>query len=350
MELSTTNRQAFDFSYVRMCIEVVMMIKKWQQILLVFILCIGFPSILASFLPKNEKLNVGQAIVQDSQNAVEETENEVNEMKIPVLINGKTKMMEMNKYIVCVVLQEMPASFDIEALKAQAVVARTYALKRNLSSKKHKNGAVCSDSGCCQGYISVSAYLKKGGKEAFVEKVEKAVNDTEYKVLTYNDKLIDATYFSCSGGKTEDAQAVWGNDVPYLQSVESPGEEHATHYVDTVTFTPQQFQNKLGVKLSGNPGTWLKDVSYTQGGGVDEMVLCGKTFTGTALRTKLGLRSTAFILTAVGNTITVTTKGFGHRVGMSQYGADAMAANGKTCAEILSHYYPGTSLADYPVE
>lgn len=327
-----------------------MVLKKWQQFLLVFLLGIGIPSVLASFLPRNPKVNIGQAITQDSQSAAQETKQETTEMIIPVLIDGKTKKMNINEYIVSVVLQEMPASFDKEALKAQAVVARTYALKRHSSGKKHKNGAVCTDSDCCQGYISVSAYLKKGGKETAVEKVKNAVNETGKNVLTYNDKLIDATYFSCSGGKTEDAKAVWGNDVPYLQSVESPGEEKAAHYVDTVTFTPQQFQNKLGIKLSGNPGTWLQDVSYTQGGGVDEMVLCGKTFSGTELRSKLGLRSTAFVLTAVGNTVTVTTKGFGHRVGMSQYGAEAMAVKGQTYADILSHYYPGTSLVDYPVE
>ncbi len=329
------------------------MLKKWQQLLVVFLLGIGVPSVMAMFLPQNHEMNNGQQIVQDYESAQEETQIETvttTKMIIPVLVDNKVKKMDMQEYLVCVLLREMPADFEPEAFKAQAVVARTYALKRYTAGRKHKDNAVCTDSNCCQGYIPVSTYLKSGGKETTVEKVRNAVNDTDLNVLTYDDKLIDATYFSCSGGKTEDAQAVWGSDVPYLQSVESPGEEDATHYTDTVKFTPQQFQNKLGVSLSGNPGGWLEEVTYTRGGGVDEIVLCGKTFKGTELRTKLGLRSTVFVLTAVGDTITITTKGFGHRVGMSQYGADAMAVKGCEYSDILAHYYPGTSLVNCSAE
>ena len=135
--------------------------------------------------------------------------------------------------------------------------------------------------------------------------------------------------------------AVWGSDVAYLQAVDSPGEEKATHYVDTVSFSLQEFADKLGVKLSGN---WLGKITYTDGGSVDTIMIGSHKFTGTQMRQKLGLRSTAFVIAPVGNSVTVTTKGFGHRVGMSQYGAEAMAVQGKTYKEILAHYYPGTTL------
>ena len=175
-------------------------------------------------------------------------------------------------------------------------------------------------------------------------KISDAVLQTAGKVLTYNGALIEATYYSCSGGRTEDAVAVWGQDIPYLQSVESPGEERASHYIDTVTYDRSELEQVLGQKLSGN---WLGTVTYTRGGGVETIEIGSKVYKGTEIRQLLGLRSTAFVMTAVADTVTVTTKGYGHRVGMSQYGADAMAVSGSTYDSILTHYYPGTELEDF---
>lgn len=258
--------------------------------------------------------------------------------------DGTVKEMDMDSYLVGVVLAEMPASFETEALKAQAVVARTYTRRAYVTGGKHGDGSICTQSGCCQAYITEEDYLQRGGTAESVEKIRSAVYATSGCVLTYEGALIEATYFSCSGGTTEDAAAVWGTDFPYLRSVESPGEENAAYYTDTETFTSREFQNALGLSLSGTPSQWLGKVTHTAGGGVETMVIGGETFQGTRLRTLLGLRSTAFTMTADGDTITVTTKGFGHRVGMSQYGADAMAVMGHTYEEILAHYYQGTEL------
>lgn len=264
--------------------------------------------------------------------------------EIPVRMNGTLEMQDLESYLVGVVLAEMPASFELDALKAQAVVARTYTLRANQSGGKHGDGSVCTDYACCQAHLDPQEYLNLGGTEDNLNKIQSAVWDTRGEILTYEGALIEATYFSCSGGSTEDAVAVWGTDYPYLQSVESPGEEHAAHYTDTVSYTPDQFQSALGVNLSGNPGTWFGDVTFTEGDGVDTMVIGGKAYRGTELRKKLGLRSTAFSV-AVGEHISITTRGFGHRVGMSQYGADAMAMAGKDYAQILAHYYQGTVLS-----
>ena len=249
--------------------------------------------------------------------------------------------MELDTYVTGVLLGEMPADFEPEALKAQAIVARTYTLK----SRKHLPALVCTDSSCCQSYCTEEAYLAAGHSGDDLEKIRTAVADTSALVLTYEGKLIEATYFSCSGGRTEDALAVWGTDVPYLQSVESPGEEAAAHYTDTVTFTTEEFGELLGAEIPKDG--WLGKVTYTRGGGVDTVMIAGTPYSGTTVRKRLGLRSTAFVLNQVGNTVTVTTKGFGHRVGMSQYGADAMAVSGYSCQEILAHYYPGTVLEKY---
>ena len=258
--------------------------------------------------------------------------------------DGCVEQMDMEEYLTGVLLGEMPASFETEALKAQAVAARTYTAKAMVTGGKHGDGSVCTDSACCQAYLSPEAYLSVGGTEAGLEKIRAAVLATSGYVLTYAGELIEATYFSCSGGSTEDAAAVWGTEYPYLQAVDSPGEEDAAHYRDTLRFSTEAFQTKLGRELTGNPATWVENTTHTPGGGVETMVICGERYTGTELRSLLGLPSTAFSVMVEGDTILVSTRGYGHRVGMSQYGADAMAVGGSQYPEILAHYYPGTTL------
>lgn len=264
---------------------------------------------------------------------------------LPVMMSdGSVEQMALDDYVVCVVLAEMPAEFEEEALKAQAVVARTYALKRYQSGEKHDRRAVCADSTCCQAYCTQSDFLQRGESEENLQKVIDAVAQTHELVLSYNGALIEATYFACSGGRTEDALAVWGEEIPYLQAVDSPGEEKASHYMDTVSFTMEEFAQRMEVDADSLSGNWIGTITYTPGGGVDTINIGGQSYKGTTVRQKLGLRSTAFVMTAVGNTVTVTTKGFGHRVGMSQYGAEAMAVSGSTYEQILSYYYQGTVL------
>ena len=267
---------------------------------------------------------------------------ETQTLSIPVLQDdGSIGQMALEEYLTCVVLAEMPADFEAEALKAQAVVARTYCLKRTTTGFKHESGAVCTDSTCCQAFCLPEDYLREGGKESALDKVRNAVQKTQGQVLTYDGALIEATYFSCSGGMTEDAAAVWGTDIPYLQAVSSPGEEGATHYVDTVSFSASQFAKTIGCDRENLS---IGSITYTEGGGVNTIQIGDEEYSGTELRQLLGLRSTAFVITNLEDSVIITTKGFGHRVGMSQYGADAMAVQGSNYTEILAHYYPGTTL------
>lgn len=296
-------------------------------------------------------LNIAAGRVAEPETVPTEAETvpqtEPATVALPMLLrngDGTVTQMDMDGYLVGVVLAEMPISFEEEALKAQAVVARTYTQKACETGGKHGDGSVCTSASCCQGYVTEADYLARGGTEAGVERARAAVAATSGYVLTYEGALIEATYFSCSGGSTEDAAAVWGTDYPYLQAVSSPGEENAAHYRDTVTFTAEQFQQALGVSLAGAPGSWFRDVTYTDGGGIDTMTIGDTVYRGTQLRTLLGLRSTAFSVTASEDAVTITTRGYGHRVGMSQYGADAMAVMGSSFGEILLHYYPGTTL------
>lgn len=306
----------------------------------------GKKLLLAVFLASVIPVIVLLKIPMPHRNAPTQTPDQSGATQIPppsegeiavLMQDGSVVWQALEEYVLCVVLQEMPASFETEALKAQAVAARTYALRGD----NHKEASVCTDYTCCQAYRKPEDFT---GNAEDLAKIKSAVEETVGQVLLYNGALIDAVYFSCSGGYTEDAAAVWGTDIPYLQSVPSPGEENAEYYTDTVRFTANEFSNLFG-GLGGYPATWIGNISYTAGGGVATIWIGGAEYSGTRVRELLGLRSTVFRITAVGDTVTVTTKGYGHRVGMSQYGADAMAVKGATYAQILAHYYPGTVLA-----
>lgn len=319
------------------------MSQKWKEIWLSAVLGLVLPALVLSMAVRLGKLSPPPRDLMITE-APTETAAPAPAVTVEVLgKDGQVSTVDLEEYLVGVVLAEMPASFETEARRAQAVVARTFTL-RSRDRSKHDNADICMNSGCCQAYMGPEEYLSRGGTEEGIRRMEEAVTATAGTVLTYEGELIEATYFSCSGGSTEDAVAVWGTDVPYLQSVESPGEENAAHYTDTVTFTPEGFAGALGLKLTGRPASWIGSVTYTAGGGVDTMVIGGTGFRGTELRKALGLRSTAFTIAAGDKEIVITTRGYGHRVGMSQYGAEAMAVSGSTYAEILTHYYQGAVL------
>lgn len=309
-----------------------------KQILLSFLCGMVIPLLALA------QITGGQASQEETATQPATTAAPEPEQTLPILTErGSVVNMPLEEYLTGVVLSEMPADFHAEALRAQAVVARTYVMRRE-EKGKHDEAVVCVEPSCCQGYISPDDYILAGGTAGSVEKAEQAVDDTDGQVLTYEGELIDATYFSCSGGSTEAAVAVWGTDVPYLQSVSSPGEENAAHYTDQITMTAGEFSGKIDT--FGDPEEWFGRVSYTEGGGVETMEICGVEYEGTELRALLGLRSTAFEIDVDGDIITISTRGFGHRVGMSQYGAQAMAEAGSGFEEILAYYYQGTELTE----
>ena len=263
------------------------------------------------------------------------------ETTLRVLTASGVREMTLRDYLIGTLLAEMPADFPPEALRAQAIASRTFAL-RKAETGKHIGADVCTDYACCQGW-------DEDGTAEEIEQITQAVCDTDGLVVTYGGTLIDATFFSCSGGKTEAALAVWGSDIPYLQSVDSPGEEDAPRYTDTVIFNAGEFAEHIHdlcpeSNLSGSPVNWFGEISRTVGGGIDTVFIGGTAIKGTALRTALSLRSTDMDFAVTESEITVTTCGFGHRVGLSQYGAKVMAEGGSDFAEILTHYYPGTEI------
>ena len=285
--------------------------------------------------------------VPDDRLLIVEQEKVVTDNINITIESGKQMLtIPLEEYLVGVVLAEMPASFSPEALKAQAVAARTFAV-RQLSAGKHTAGDVCDQSACCQAWISEKGLMTQLGENAeiYIGKAKKAVAETKHQILVYRGNPIEALYFSCSGGRTEDAAAVWGSEVPYLQSVTSKGEEAAPKYYSEMKVTFRDFKEKLpDAKLEGNPTSWFGTVDRTVGGGISTVLIGGHPYVGTELRTIFGLNSTNFEISIAEDGIIFEVWGYGHRVGMSQYGAEAMAKNGNNYMDILSYYYPGTEL------
>ena len=275
-------------------------------------------------------------------------------VEIRLQTGSGVESLSLDEYLTGVVLAEMPASFALEALKAQAVAARTFTL-RQMEAGKHTDCDVCSDSGCCQAWIDQASLKAKLGDawSGYWEKAAKAVAETDGVVLTYDGALIDAVYFSCSGGTTEPAAAVWGSEIPYLQPVDSPGEETAPRYESQVSVSMDRFrslilQQNAEADLTGPAAGWFGGVTHSAGGGVETMEIGGQTFRGTALRSLFGLNSTLFTVAVEQDAVVFEVHGFGHRAGMSQYGANAMAQSGSTYDEILFHYYTGVTLEQAP--
>lgn len=307
-----------------------------KEILVTFLLGILLPAVVFRMVGGTHESDEMVTGVIGEEHLQGETVN-----RIPVLKgNGTVVLMDLEEYVLGVVLGEMPTEFHEEALKAQAVAARTVACKGYDGSWKHVTASICTDPSCCQAYCAPETFQ---GAEAIIEEVKKAVMETRGQVLLYGGEYIEATYFSCSGGRTEDAVAVWGTQIPYLQAMDSPGEENAAHYSDTITISKSKFCELLGIEKDAV--LQVSSISYTGGGGVDSICISGKIFRGTQMRTLLNLRSTSFIISFDQENVIIQTKGFGHRVGMSQYGAHAMACNGSSYQEILQYYYPGTELS-----
>ena len=322
----------------------IMRIGRKERLAIIFCTII-IPAVICSLLYPVRGNNTVTVVSTEEIGALTVTMSNSSEYMIQLLNDdGTVTELSIEEYIVGVVLKEMPSNFALEALKAQAVAARTYTLRRSIYQSKHENADVCTDPGCCQAFVSEEVYLQRGGNADSVLRIREAVNATEDLVLMYAGKLIESTYFSSSGGMTESAVAVWGSDVPYLQATESPGEEGTEHFVESRFFSCSELQRSLDIKKQGDSAISVTELRYTDGKGIDSVKIEGKLFTGTELRKRLNLRSTFITIHPTGDGLTIVTKGYGHRVGMSQYGADAMARNGSSFEEILLYYYSGVTI------
>ena len=272
---------------------------------------------------------------------------------ITVKNGGVTMTMELEEYLVGVVAGEMPADFEPEALKAQAVASRTYTLyKKYVQPSKTHTETVCTDPNCCKAYSDVYALQLRWGEdfEQNMAKIRGAVRQTEGQYLAYGGEPILAVFHSSSSGATENSADVWLSQLPYLVSVSTPEtEEDVRDFVSTVTVSSQEFARTVlseypAADLSGDVSDWVGESTKNASGRVETICLGGVDVPGKTVRQMFSLRSADFSLEGEDNSLTFTVRGYGHGVGMSQYGANVMAKNGSSYDEILRWYYTGAQI------
>ena len=250
--------------------------------------------------------------------------------------NGNIINIELEEYVVGVVSAEMPALFSIEALKSQAIIARTYALKSIANNK------LLTDTSSTQNYKDITELQNIWGSNfnTYYNRIKSAVDSTKGEYLSYNGTYIEAVYHSTSNGMTESSENVWGNSFPYLVSVDSPYDETNPSFIKDKFITYEELSRLLKTEISQD--TEILATERSSSNRIIKLKINNITFSGTDIRNILGLRSTDFEIIKEENGIIFRMKGYGHGVGMSQYGANGYAKNGYNAYQILEHYYPGT--------
>ena len=333
-----------------------------KKFLLYFFAFIFICFILPAILTKSDKIQANKDINEKQENTdkIEDSSEKYDYKKYGTikLLHAKTGEIEevaLDSYLCNVVSAEMPADFDEEALKAQAVVARTYTIYK-IENKKHENADICDDSTCCQAWVSKEIRFSRweeAKRESNWAKIEKCVNETKGKIITYQNKPINAFFHSNSGGTTELPVNVWGGgeNLPYLKVVETAGEEGYTQYSSEVVLSKEELINKLKAKYEDINVNFeneddIKILEHTDSGRVRTIKFGNHELSGVETRTLLGLKSTNFEIQKQDGNIKFTVKGYGHGVGMSQTGADTMAKQGKNYEEIIKHFYSGVEITN----
>lgn len=272
-----------------------------------------------------------------------------------------TKEVNFEEYLAEVVAAEVPAEFEMEAIKAQAVAARTYIYNKykkftenpQSAPEEHKDATVCTDYKHCCARYSIETLQKVHGEQwmkEFYPKIQKAVKDTQGEIITYENQPITAVFHASSGGcRTENSEDVWTSPSPYLVSVESPGEDKRDGYNSVVTVSCDEFKQKVNsaypeARLDDNRNQWFGDITFTAGNSVNYINIGKTAIRGTQMRALFNLKSACFEISMLNDTIIFNVHGSGHGVGLSQHGANLMAKSGKDYRDILTHYYTGVEI------
>ncbi|MDR6883515.1 stage II sporulation protein D [Bacillus sp. 3255] len=323
----------------------------WMAVCLSSMLCVTIlvPGLLVKKIPDDDAVPPVR-VAADQETVAQQG------LMIPVYLTKKSvvEKVPLEQYVQGVLAAEMPVEFELEALKAQAMAARTYVVRRVLDkdySNMPVDDALVTDTTAHQAYLTDQELRERWGSgtyETNMAKIARAVNETKDMILTYEHKPINATFFSTSNGFTENSEDYWPFMSPYLRSVPSPWDvKLSSRYKETVDFTYKSLLQKLGVTSIATTGTGAKSMKvleWSAGHRIKKMAIGGKTFSGREVREKLGLASSQFAWTWSGSKITFTTYGYGHGVGLSQWGANGMAKEGKTAEQIVTYYYTGISI------
>ena len=330
--------------------------KKIYMYIILFILIFFVLPTICTTTKKTEE-------VQSISNQIEENNQiekyEYSKYKTIKLLHQSTQEVEeigIDEYLYGVVSSEMPANFEEDALKAQAIVARTYTIYQIINNKsKHENADICDDYRCCQAWISKEERIAKWNEneaETNWNKIVEAVDSTSGKIIVYNGEPINAFFHANSGGVTESSLNIWGGiDYPYLKSVETSGEQDYTQYNSEVILSKEELVEKLkskyqDINIDFSQEDSIKILEYTTSGRVKTIKFGNKEIAGTEARTLLGLKSTNFTVEIINDNIKFSVTGYGHGVGMSQTGADSLAKSGSNYEEIIKHFYTDVEIIE----
>lgn len=309
---------------------------------------------LVSMQPEKENTPEKESAENSSADEKETAgKNEDNTNTISVFMTESSEIteMDMRDYIIGVVAAEVPASYETEAIKAQALVAATYAEYRKMHPDRSIDADISDDSSKHQGYMTDEDMREKWGDayDSYRAKIEDAVDFVMGSVILYNDEPIMAAYHAISGGKTESAENIWGEDIPYLQSADSEWDIYSSRFTSEVRLTSDEVKNIMKAyekaDFDSPEEEWIEIKEKTENGTVIEAIICGTALTGIETRELFALRSPVFDVTYEYGEFIFTVSGYGHGVGMSQNGANCMAKEGKTAEEIIKHYYKGVTIS-----
>lgn len=323
--------------------------KKKIFYFVLFIFCSYFISKGIKLVLNNVKeekiMSVNENIVNIEELEIEKYNyDEINTVKLLHNSTGVIEEVPLDEYIVNVVAAEMPVDYELEALKAQAIVARTYTLYKIVQDKKHNDADICDNSNCCQAWISKEDRFDKWGENCILKwnKLVQAVNETKGKYIMYEGNVINAFFHSNSSGTTEVPEEVWGGSLPYLTSVETSGEENYSSYKSEVILNKNELIKILKEKYSTFNINKLEEIDileYTDSGRVRKIKIGNMEFSGVEIRKLFSLKSTKFSVEIDGENIKFNVLGYGHGVGLSQTGSDALAKQGMSAEEIIKHFY-----------
>ena len=300
-----------------------------KKIFYLTLILIGIPTLSVLLIKPKEKEIIEKKYMFEKNTKVRVKRVEKNTIET----------IPLEQYLIGVLSGEMPVSYELEALKAQAVAARTYTLKKMETNKNNQFDIF--DNTNDQMYLD-NNYLKSVWKEnydSYINKIKQAVNETSGEYLTYDGQIIKAFFFSTSSGKTENCKDVFGENLPYLVSVSSTWDESSPSYLDKKTFSKKDFYEKLNLPYEDE-----LDIEITRNdtNSINTITINDNEMKGTDFRYELDLKSTNIDINETDNQIEITSKGFGHGVGLSQFGAQQLALKGYKYDEILKYYYQGT--------
>ena len=329
--------------------------KKTLTFIITFsFLTLGLPAIPAAISGKSAKeipIAAKEEKTPETAEKAEITQNADGKYKVLDISTGKILEVDKLDYIIGAVCAEMPATFETEALKAQAVAAHTYAERQVKREKENPTPELCgadfsNDTSKYQGYFTLNQAKQYYGDnfDLYYSKISNAVKDVSQYIITYENEPIVSAFHSMSAGKTESAENAWGSPVDYLVSVDSSFDTSAPKYFEEAKFSPDILKQKLtasfpDIQLGDDFRKWLEIVKVSEAGTVLSLKAGNLTLSGDEIRTALSLRSASFEIKYTDTEIIISTKGYGHGVGMSQYGANSMAQEGKSWQDIINHYY-----------